>query len=138
MANSSIPQASPSPPTTTSSLLTSDNARVQKFAMDGSFVAAVGSKGNGKGSFNEPENIVVHPSGQVLVADRTITVSKSSTTTCPSVIPLDHMDLNQDSSDTHTTCPLTMRGWCTLLTVIMLVCRSSPSRESWLPKLMEK
>ena len=29
-----------------------NNARVQKFAMDGSFVAAVGSKGNGKGSFN--------------------------------------------------------------------------------------
>ena len=54
----------------------------------------------------EPQNIVVHPSGQVLVADNeTITVSKSSTTTCPSVIPLDHMDLNQDSSYYHTTCP---------------------------------
>ena len=70
MANSSIPQASPSPPTTTSSLLTVNNARIQKFAMDGSFVAAVGSKGNGKGSFDRPQNIVVHPSGQVLVADQ--------------------------------------------------------------------
>ena len=45
------------------------NARVQKFAMDGSFVPAVGSKGNGKSSFDWPHNIVVHPSGQVLVAD---------------------------------------------------------------------
>ena len=38
--------------------------------MDGSFVAAVGSKGNGKARFNSPENIVVHPSGKVLVADK--------------------------------------------------------------------
>ena len=37
--------------------------------MDGSFIAAVGSKGNGERSFDHPRNIVVHPSGQVLVAD---------------------------------------------------------------------
>ena len=37
--------------------------------MDGRFVAAVGSKGNGKCSFDCPQNIVVHPSGKVLVAD---------------------------------------------------------------------
>ena len=46
-----------------------NNARVQKFAMDGNFVAAVGSQGNGKVCFHSPQSIVIHPSGQVLVAD---------------------------------------------------------------------
>ena len=46
------------------------NAHVQKFAMDGSFVAAVGSQGSGKFSFNSTQDIVVYPSGQVLLADR--------------------------------------------------------------------
>ena len=46
-----------------------DNARIQKFTMDGVFVAAVGSRGSGQLQFVFPQNIVVHPSGSVLVAD---------------------------------------------------------------------
>ena len=42
------------------------NTCVQKFAMNGRFIASNGNKGNGKHGF---ENVVVHSSGQGLVAD---------------------------------------------------------------------
>ena len=52
MANSSIPPGVTVTPDNHILVVDQDNTRVQKFAMDGSFVAAVGSKGNGKGSFD--------------------------------------------------------------------------------------
>ena len=45
------------------------NACIEKFSMEGKFVSAVGSRGIGKLHFDRPENIIVHPSRKVLLAD---------------------------------------------------------------------
>ncbi len=45
------------------------NARVQKFAPDGKFILAFGTKGEDAGQFKEPNSVVVDESGSVYVTD---------------------------------------------------------------------
>ncbi|MGE0086443.1 MAG: 6-bladed beta-propeller [Desulfococcaceae bacterium] len=46
-----------------------NNHRIQKFGMDGTFITKWGSKGAGAGQFNRPEGICADPDGNVYVAD---------------------------------------------------------------------
>ena len=46
------------------------NARVVKFAKDGTFIKAWGTKGAGRGQFNVPHAIAMDSQGRVFVADR--------------------------------------------------------------------
>ncbi len=46
------------------------NHRVQKFTRTGSFLGSFGSSGSGSSNFNQPNGIVVSPSGDLLIADR--------------------------------------------------------------------
>ncbi len=45
------------------------NARVQKFAQDGTFIAAFGSRGEGEGEFKEPNSVVIDEAGNAYVTD---------------------------------------------------------------------
>ena len=46
------------------------NSRVAKFAADGTFITAWGTKGDGPGEFDLPHTILVGPDGRVYVGDR--------------------------------------------------------------------
>ncbi len=46
------------------------NSRVAKFAADGTFITAWGTKGNAPGQFDLPHSVVVGPDGRVYVGDR--------------------------------------------------------------------
>ncbi len=46
------------------------NARIVKFAKDGTFVKAWGSKGAGPGQFNTPHSLTMDSTGRIFVADR--------------------------------------------------------------------
>ncbi|MEZ5287049.1 MAG: peptidyl-alpha-hydroxyglycine alpha-amidating lyase family protein [Vicinamibacterales bacterium] len=46
------------------------NARIVKFARDGTFIKAWGRKGSGPGEFDVPHSIVIDRRGRLLVADR--------------------------------------------------------------------
>ncbi len=45
------------------------NARIQKFAPDGSFVSMFGTKGEGEGEFKEPNSIVIDEAGNLIITD---------------------------------------------------------------------
>ncbi len=45
------------------------NARVQKFAPDGSFVSTFGTRGEGEGEVKEPNSIVIDETGNLLITD---------------------------------------------------------------------
>lgn len=47
-----------------------ENSRVVKFAADGAFLSAWGSKGRGPGQFDLPHGIALDPAGRVFVVDR--------------------------------------------------------------------
>ena len=45
------------------------NNSIQKFTMEGEFLAIVGSEGNGKLQFNYPAGVCVHPNGKIFIVD---------------------------------------------------------------------
>jgi sugar lactone lactonase YvrE len=47
----------------------SGNNRIQKFGMDGTYLAQFGSQGNGNGQFNSPDGVAVDSQGNIYVAD---------------------------------------------------------------------
>lgn len=45
------------------------NARIQKFAPDGSFISTFGTKGEGEGELKEPNSIIIDDAGNLFVTD---------------------------------------------------------------------
>jgi len=50
-------------------VLDSDNHRVQRFTVDGTYAGQWGEQGTGPGQLQRPEGIAVRPDGSVIVAD---------------------------------------------------------------------